>query len=39
MTLNHLKKQSKNFSKNIWSIKKLVVLLHPQKRRGGFQEA
>ena len=29
LTINHLKKQSKNISKNIWLIEKLVVLLHP----------
>jgi len=29
LIFNHFKKQSKNISKNIWSIKKLVVILHP----------
>jgi len=29
----------KNILKNIWWNEKKVVSLHPQKRRGDFQEA
>ena len=33
------KKEEKNILKNIWWNEKKVVPLHPQKRRGDFQEA